>query len=158
MRNRFANFAMFIVILLIALPGYALEDQRSPRFQDYPVLEKYKGKNARLILSHNDRKYRTRLMIASKQKPNFAGHYILTAWGCGMECRMGAVIDARTGNVIWFPFTICCWGSGVPENFEPIEFRLDSNLIVVNGARNEKEGDNGKHFYKFEKNHFVQIQ
>ncbi len=91
-------------------------------------------------------------------KPNFAGHYIVSTWGCGAECIMGAVIDANTGKVYWLPSTVCCWGFDVGEKFQPIEFRLDSRLIVFSGERDEKEGDNGKHFYEFKDNKFVHIQ
>jgi hypothetical protein len=36
--------------------------------------------------------------------------------------------------------------------------RLNSKLIVFAGARNEKEGDVGTHFYKFEGGRFVHIK
>lgn len=157
LRIKIAHIVMLSIIVLNTFSGVAWAEQQAPRFQDYPILEKFKGKNQRLLLSQKDRLYKTRLKEAAKNKPNFAGHYILSVWGCGMECVMGAVIDAKTGKVTWLPFTICCWGTDVPDNFEPIEFRLDSNLIVFSGARNEKEGDNGKHYYKFEKNHFEPI-
>jgi len=69
---------------------------------------------------------------------------------------MGAVIDAKTGRVYWFP-TICCWGVEVDDKFKPIEFRLESKLIVFSGLRNEKEDDKGAHFYKFENGRFIHI-
>lgn len=94
--------------------------------------------------------FRTRLREAAKDKANFAGRYILTAWGCGTTCLMGAVIDAKTGNVHWWNFTVCCWGFDIDDKFRPIEFPLNSRLIVFSGARNEKEGDIGAHFYKLE--------
>jgi len=51
-----------------------------PRFSDYPAIGKYNGKNAPLVLKKDDREFRTRLRFAARQAPNFAGHYILTAW------------------------------------------------------------------------------
>jgi hypothetical protein len=132
---------------------------RLPHFRDYPVSEVYVGKTAPLILKRDDRMFKTRLREAAKnQKPNFAGHYILTAWGCGTSCLMGAIIDAKTGRVHWWDFTICCWGFEVDDKFEPIEIRINSRLIVFSGARNEKEGDVGAHFYKFERSRFVHIR
>ena len=71
---------------------------------------------------------------------------------------MGAVIDAKTGRVYWWDFTVCCWPADVDEKFEPIEVRLNSKLIVFSGARNEKEDDVGTHFYKFEDGRFVHIK
>jgi len=68
---------------------------------------------------------------------------------------MGAVIDANSGAVLWFPHTICCWEANVDR---PIVFRLDSRLAVFMGARNEKEGDEGKHFYEFQDGTFVHVK
>src|ERR1044071_985780 len=147
--------AAFLLGSEIATPAQS----RIPRFRDYPVSETYRGKTAPLVLTRDDRIFRTRLRWAAQNlKPNFAGRYILTTWGCGTSCLMGAVIDARTGRVHWWDFSICCWGYDVDENFQPIEIRLDSKLIIFSGARNEKEGDVGTHFYKFESGRFVHVR
>jgi hypothetical protein len=42
------------------------------------------GKNGRVIFARDDRNYRTRLREAARGKPNFAGHYILTAWAAAL--------------------------------------------------------------------------
>ena len=140
-------------------PEQVLQSQNQAlEFGDYPVAEKYRNKNAPVVLSKKDRIYRTRLKEAAKQKPNFAGHYILTTWGCGMECLMGAVIDAKTGKVYQIPFTICCWGDDISEDFKPIEFKLDSKLMVFTGSRDEKEDDVNKHYYIFNNNNFELLQ
>ena len=147
--------AAFLLVSEVAVPAQS----RTPRFRDYPVPETYRGKTAPLVLTRDDRVFRTRLRWAAKNlQPNFAGHYILTTWGCGTSCLMGAVIDAKTGRVHWWDFSVCCWGYDVDDNFQPIEIRLDSKLIVFSGARNEKEGDVGTHFYKFENGRFVHVR
>lgn len=129
-----------------------------PQFKDYPATI-YKGPNAPVVLTRNDLNFKTRLREAAKtKKPNFAGHYILTTWGCGTECLMGAIIDARTGKVYWWDFSLCCWGFDNDEDFKPIEFRPDSRLIVFSGMRNEKDGDNAAHFYHFDGRKFVHIR
>jgi len=130
----------------------------APRFSDYPVNENYTGKTAPLVLTGEARTFRTRLREAAKEKPNFAGHFIVTSWGCGTECVMGAIIDAKTGRVFMLPTSLCCWGANVDEKFKPVEFRVNSNLIVLSGARNEKEGDLATRFYKFEKNRLTLIK
>ena len=125
-----------------------------PQFKDYPAGELYKGATAPLVLAQKDQEFRGKLRAAAKsQKPNFAGHYILTTWGCGGGCVMGAVIDARTGKVYWWEFTVCCWPE-TDDNFKPIDFRADSRLIIFSGLRNEKEGDDGAHFYVFDNGQF----
>ena len=129
-----------------------------PKFVAYPAKEAYQGRNAPLVLAtEQDKTFKTRLREAAAQKPNFAGHYILTAWGCGTECLMGAAIDANTGKVYWLPHTICCWGSHADDKFEPIVYHPNSTLIVFIGQRNE-EGENGAHFYDFQGGQFVHLQ
>lgn len=148
---------ILIAILSLAFAGQVFSQQRLPHFKDYPVSKVYTGVNAPVVLKRDDRMFRTRLREASKEKPNFAGHYIVTIWGCGTSCVMGAVVDAKTGRVYWWNFTVCCWPN-VDLKFQPIEYRLNSKLIVFSGARNEKEGDVGAHFYKFERGRFVHVR
>jgi len=145
-------------IVLIAVAGLLLAQHPIPRYEDFPVTEAYKGKNAPLALSGLDREFRTRLRSAATQKPNLEGHYILTAWGRGAECLMGAAIDANTGRVYWLPHTICCWPADVDGKFRPIAYRLNSRLIVFSGERDEKEGDLGRHYYEFRAGKFILIK
>ena len=154
-----ATLSLLVTVCLFpSLAAFAQSDP--PQFKDYPAGEIYKGPTAPLVLTRNDLTFKTRLQWAAKNlKPNFAGHYILTSWGCGAQCVMGAVIDAKTGKVYWWNFTICCWGTDVDDKFNPIEFRTDSRLIVFTGLRNERDGDNGAHFYRFDDNgRFVYIR
>lgn len=150
--------SLLTVSLSITLASISLAQIRVLRFTDYSVPETHIGQNAPIALKRDDMMFRSRLREAAKEKPNFAGHYILTAWGCGAQCLMGAVINAKTGRVSWFPHTTCCWGTEVDDRFEPIEFRLNSRLVVFSGLRNEKEGDDGAHFYKFENGRFVHLR
>lgn len=155
-------YKISIIIIIFFLFGSDIHaDQQIgnqyPQFQDYPVKEQFKGKNAPIKLTPESRVFETRLRKAAKEKPNFAGHYILSTWGCGMECVMGGVIDAKTGNVYPLPFSICCWGSEYDDNFEPIDFRKDSNLVVFTGARNMAESDAGNHYYIFDGEKFVHL-
>jgi len=162
MNHSFPRQAFRAALLLIITSTFLLADVRSqsrvPQFKDYAVTETYTGKTAPVVLTRGDRMFRTVLREAAKEKPNFAGRYILTAWGCGTACLMGAVIDAKTGKVYWWGFSICCWRAEVDDNFQPIEFRLNSKLIVFSGIRNEKDNDNGAHFYKFEHGRFVHLR
>ncbi len=145
-----------ILLLSLAVPlGLLMAQTKAPRFEDYPATEAYKGMSAPLVLTKDDRAYRTRLRWAAAEKPNFAGHYILTSWGCGALCLTGAVIDAHTGKVYWFPHTLCCWSGGIDR---PIQYRLNSRLVAFSGARNEKEGDEGTHYYEFKDGKFVHLK
>jgi len=106
------------------------------------------------VLGKDEREFRTRLRSAARQTPNFAGHYVVSTWGCGAECLTGAFIDANTGEVKWLPDGICCWDASVDR---PIEFRLDSRLIVFVGERGERPDDQGTHYYEFRDGKFVYI-
>ena len=84
----------------------------------------------------------------SRKTSAFAGQYILTTIGCGASCILSSIIDARSGQVTWLPFTICCWDPG-----KPLDFRLDSSLLVVHGMRDKQE-PNGTFYYAFEEGKF----
>jgi hypothetical protein len=148
----------YLLVLLILSSAYTFGQTRIPQFKDFPAQGEYAGKNAPVMITSKDRMYRTRLKEAAHEKPNFAGHYVLTTWGCGAGCLMGAVIDANTGKVHWFPHTICCWNEiERDDSFTPIVFRLNSRLIVFTGIRNEQDGDQGAHFYEFDTTGFKYI-
>jgi len=152
------HVVLFLLLVLSCSSAVSPAQERVPQFKDYPVREQYRGEtHAPLLGSREARMFRTRLREAARGKPNFAGRYIVATWGCGTACLQGALIDARTGRVYMLPATRCCW-QAVDENFKPVEFRPDSRLIILSGSRNEKEGDEGTHFYKFENNRFVLIR
>jgi len=153
-------WAVFVTLVLVSvLSGFSLAQNRVPQFKDYSVDEVYNGRIAPPVITSDTKLFRTRLRWAAKtQKPNFAGHFILTTWGCGAQCMMGASIDAKTGKIYWWGFTVCCWGFNTDQKFNPIEFRLNSRLIVFSGLRNEKENDNGAHFYIFKNGRFVHFR
>jgi hypothetical protein len=99
------------------------------------------------------RRFATMLREGAAHQENFAGHYTLASWGCGASCVMTAAIDAKTGAVAWLPFTVCCWSLDVTE---PLEYRLDSRLLIVHGSRDEHGG--GTYFYEFDGRKFQLIR
>jgi hypothetical protein len=156
LKTKKSSVACAILWLLASItPTSAAAD--IPKFRDFAV-DIYKGPVAAPNLSSNSqaKTYRTRLRDAAKGGVNFAGHYILASWGCGTSCASGAVIDARNGDVFFFPFFVCCWGN-VDDGFQPIEFRKNSTLIVFAGLRNE-QGPMGAHFYDFKSGNFIHLK
>jgi hypothetical protein len=138
----------FIVLALHSIHGRAAEE---PRFEDYPVAE-YAGRVAQVRLADaRSRQYASVLRAAAQGAPNFAGHYILATWGCGAACVMGAAIDARTGQVTWLPFTVCCWA---PPVSEPLEFHRNSRLLIAHGMLNES-GEGGMHYHVMDHGKFA---
>lgn len=146
----------FVLGLLFTVEPFA--QRRAPRFTDYPVRQIYKGKNAPLRLKRDDLMFRTRLRWMSKEKSNVAGHYVLRTWGCGTGCIFGAVFNVKTGEATFFPSSFCCWSYDIPEDFEPVEIRLDSSLIIFHGAPNENLADHGVHYYRLLNNRFTLIR
>jgi hypothetical protein len=104
------------LVLSLLLVNVSSPQNKVPRFKDYPVSEVYIGKNAPLVLSRDDMRFRTRLREAAHEKPNLAGHYIRAAWGCRAECLMDAVGDAKTGRFIGFLIQLVAGDSMLTKN------------------------------------------
>ena len=101
-----------------------------PRFEDFGVSSVFRGKPAPVDLSGNPkaRTFRTKLTEGAKEGPNFAGHYTAVSWHCGTECQAVAVIDAKTGQVYFAPFSTS----------EDSEFRVNSMLFIANSPEKIK--------------------
>ena len=145
------------VAAMLILTGGVAAQAVAPQPQDFPA-EAFTGRKAPVaLLSTKDRGYRTRLRDASMQRPNFAGHYVLTTWGCGTSCSMGAAIDVRTGRVIWLPGAV---SGDRPEDTvaydNPVISSVGSRLLVLSGQINET-GFEGDHYFLIEGDRFVHL-
>lgn len=128
----------------------------TPGFGDHPAQPVYRGTTATPVLrTAQDKRYRTMIRTAaSGEKVNFAGHYILSAFGCGSSCLQVFALDARSGEVHWLPFTVS-WGpedTSFDTGIMPLDYRADSTLLVVAGSRNEH--GHGIYRYVFEHGQF----
>ncbi|MCR0983115.1 hypothetical protein [Roseomonas populi] len=130
----------------------------APRFEDFPAVTSPPTRNAPLTLTPRDRHYRTRLRAAAAERPNFAGHYVLTTWGCGTECLYGAAVNLRTGRVTFLPFATCCVGEAPNGDERMVAFRQDSTLLVLLGMRDERGGDIGSHYYRMQGDRLVHLR
>lgn len=138
--------------LTMAMPSLA--QKTGPTFGQFPVAGHFAGHPAPLRLRHQqDREFRTELASAANGPVNFAGHYIVAEIGCGASCLLAAVIDATSGEVEWLPFSLCCWGLDVTA---PISYRKDSDLLVLNGLRNES-GKAATYFYRYTRQGFKEL-
>ena len=142
---------------LASPPGSAAASV-APRFEDFPATAGPPARNAPLVLTPRDRQYRTRLRAAAAGRPNFAGHYVLTTWGCGTECLYGAAVNLRTGRVTFLPFATCCF-SEAPEGVEEmVAFRQDSSLLVLLGMSDDRGADTGTHYYRIQGDRLVHLR
>jgi len=153
-----------LLFLNISLAG------ETPQYSDYPAVVMCKPKHpVKLDLSNNREAaaFRSRLETAAKRDPNFAGHYVLTHWGCGTFCQTIAIIDILTGKVYFPEITeksmennMVGWGYETPS--------VDSKLLIINaqlttGPRSQagalkSQLRDVRMYFKWEDNQLVRIQ
>lgn len=151
-------------ILLITHISEANDDV--PQFVDYSVDTEYMGANHPLVMDDFGREFEARLSAAIKHaRPTFAGHYIVTGWGCGAGgCNTGAIIDAITGQAYPFPVALTSVFPLKPEfdgeDGQELIYRLDSRLMIFAGDLYGSNGDAGDEiqFYEFKGGNFVLVQ
>ncbi len=133
------------------------------RLANYKAPAIYTGENHPLVMDEFSRRFRTRLDNAiSNQKLSFAGHYLVTGWGCGSSgCNTGAVIDAKTGVATPFPTSLSSVYPLKPafadEDGQAHIYALNSRLMVFAGNL-ESENSSGRdmvEFYEFKNGKFV---
>ena len=93
----------FLIALMCLVGSCSIANAKNsiPQYSDYPVKSIYAGNAAKLDLSDPDAKlFRTRLSEALKRKPDFAGEYVTTMWGCGANCRSYSFVNKRTGKLL----------------------------------------------------------
>ena len=136
------------------------------RFNQFKASAKYTGKNHALVMNEFGRQFRTRLSRAiQNQKPSFAGHYLVTGWGCGSSgCNTGAVINAKTGVATPFPVSIASVFPTKPE-FDKEDgqehiYKLNSRLMVFAGnlGSSNSSGSDMVEFYEFKNGKFIFLE
>ncbi len=152
---------LFALVVFFGQPAVAQAEQpspsRVPTFSAYSVPVDQSSRRPPVIFDKRTYEYRTRIRASAKLPVNFAGHYVLSIWGCGTNCVQGAVYDTGTGAASLLPFSICCnTDQQLNENKEMVDYRADSRLVEFNGQRNE-EGSAGPHFYLFNKGIFSEL-
>lgn len=154
------------IIRLSDIPGDA------PRPADYPATP-YTGPNAApdVRSERRSRMYRTQLRGWAREKPNFAGHYILATWGCGTGCTQIAVIDALTGKVFHPPGVrtnsivdvdgeLLVDGDSSPrrEDFGALRYSADSRLLVLIGMPENRAENRGISYFVWEDDRLRRIR
>ena len=130
-----------ILALLSLVPGMtSFASSQSPavktkeRFAKYPVAIRFHGKPASPKLESKDALlFRTRIREGVAKGVVFADHYSVPVWGCGAGCVNFAIVDAITGRVYIFPFTV----SQDNEAGEQLSFHRNSRAMHLIGSLNE---------------------
>ncbi len=77
--------------------------------------------------------FRTRIIAALQDGPNFSGNYTLITIGCGTECTFHMVASNQTGEIHSFPF------GGEQNTGLILEYDLDSSRIFTSFLDNTDE-------------------
>jgi len=170
------NRISILFLLLISMTAYAqkddltpaeecrfvtaadLSDTKAPSFNNYPATSKEVNSNSKLDLTSNPiaRKFRTVLRHEMAKGPNYAGHYRVAVWGCGMSCAAFAVVNLETGTVITpreFATVVgihlaaddFLFGTG--SDYWGFRYKNNSSLLVVLGAPDEDESRAGAYYF-----------
>lgn len=143
-------------MILAAIPA-AQAEEPPPSFADHPGAAHFNGRNAKpMPATAEARRFRTMIRDGARQKPNFDGHYIVTTWGCGSDCEMGAIIDAVSGKVISLP-VVAGSPAGTKAGSSHFDYRLDSRLLVMRGMIREVP-PMGAHYFTFDDNRLTAIR
>ena len=142
--------ALIIATLFSEFSESVLADDRNvPTFEQYRATAVTIVKPALVNLASHAkaRTYRTVLRDGAKTGPNFAGHYTIVTWGCGTACNEVGVVDARNGNV-FFPRELQPLDHTlVTDGTPPLQYRIDSTLLVAAGSPMDREDNVGMHYY-----------
>ena len=125
------------IAILLAAASIGFTQSKTPAFTQYPAKAEKISKINVDLSTRMARGYRTNLRNAAKEGVNFAGHYVLTTWGCGTNCSESVIIDARNGKVT-FPRELAGMAFGFcefPDDTEPIVYKANSRLLVMNGFK-----------------------
>ena len=145
--RRLLYLAAVAMTVAADLPAAAADRDMLPKFADYPV-KVYRGRIASpRFATAFQRDYRIQFEDATRAKVDAAGHYVVVRLPCGSACVMAELLDARSGRIVNL-FTVSSWRE-VGDDFDAVESRANSRLIVFHGQRNEA-GVNGNHYYLIE--------
>ncbi len=168
---------LILAAVLLSFSSIAF-GQKVPTFSQYRTAVDKKRVITVDLKSHKDaRMFRTNLRNAAKGGVNFAGHYVLTGWGCGTNCSQWAIIDARNGRV-YFPKQFAGVGFGfceLPENAlpkdapgigdedaGPIYAKANSRLVILTGypggGLDDEKVKCGNYFYEWNGTSLKQIK
>ncbi len=160
--------------MLFSLSTAAVLAATLPKFEDYPVTSVHNGSPAEPIIDTPVKKlYRTRIRQgvakgwgvrrdgwngAEQAGVNFAGHYFVVTWGCGVPCMMMVIVDSLTGRVYLPPLSIGNSGNetiGLPllgGGNAQFQYRLNSRLMIMKTSGQLSDSTCHERYYLWEDN------
>jgi hypothetical protein len=146
------RLALILLGLIVGVPSAALGQHRRhvtrslPTFDQYAVNAAHATTGKMIVItkmqfgSESDSQFQNRIRAAAKAGPNFAGHYAIVGWSCGMICYQLAVVDVNSGKRLrGLPFEGIA-DEPCPRNYTDdglVSFRLNSRLLILRGSTEE---------------------
>lgn len=163
---------VFMISWLASTPINGSQAEKSdslPDYKDFSAGEVFHGQPAEPILvTAQDKSYRTALREGARKGPDFAGHYTIVEWGEGSSVITFAVVDAISGKVFHNPFGPIGFpwlGAASGRSYNGLRYRLDSSLLVIDGCPYRANPDSkagtgacGTYYYNWEKERFVHLR
>ncbi len=94
------------------------------QFSDFPATSTKSTVAKRVNYQNYDLTDADRQLLAQRLKagPNFAGHYAIADWSCGLNCQEHTIIDSLTGEIVVY---------GLLSSYG-LQYQADSSLLIVN--------------------------
>ena len=70
--------------------------------------------------------FKTTIEKAVQSGSNFAGHFAIAEWGCGIACQDHAIVDVRSGTIV---------AMGIPSD-AGVAYSIDSPILISNPHAN----------------------
>ncbi|WP_448952127.1 hypothetical protein [Labrys neptuniae] len=128
-----------------------------PGFKDFPAGDIYSGRHAKPVFSSKETSaYKARFNSAARKPPNFGGHYVIDEWGCGSGCKMGGIVELKTGKTFILPTVSTEAGDFEKGQVGEYAYSKDSNLLIAKGHLND-DGPYGVFYFQMTPNGLQQI-
>ncbi len=153
--ERKLKYIAAVLLVLFATSVHAAGT--APTFSDYKVNEIYKGKKGKIKTEpDDDPKFKRALIEAGKGPVNFAGHYTIFHFSCGLGSICASVLDVITGDVV----------ARYPDMYDVFDdnatfsddYRPDSRLVIITGMSGQTDTPLMTRCYVFGNNAFDEIK
>ncbi|HEY1758972.1 MAG TPA: hypothetical protein VGG72_26600 [Bryobacteraceae bacterium] len=132
----------FVAVVAVALPlglsgqgDTKTEGRRkaAPTFEDFRVPTPIPARKKTSGVANHVADFNREIREVAKDGPNFAGHFVVEAFTCGSLCTEFVVVNVETAEIHFLPFDVSYFCSDYVLGTELV-YRLDSRLLIVNGA------------------------
>jgi len=149
------SISLFAFCVLLSSNALGAAGRPAPGFRDYTVRSIYRGPTHALLPEYKNAAPKSGIVDGSQRKADFAGHYVAIQGSCGTGCSSFGAMDAKTGEIHWFPHTLILdEHSKLPK----VRYLLTSKLLVLHCNLDEKPNTLGTYYYVFEARRFVRLR